>query len=85
MKIEPIKVQSPPVQPAKATEAPAPTAKAPAIQPAITVKDTVELSLPAQARQLKLEGQSINEIAYKLSLPVQTVSQYLGLTEQKQE
>jgi orotate phosphoribosyltransferase-like protein len=39
----------------------------------------------AQARQLKQEGQNINQIAYKVSLSMETMNQYLGLVDQKQE
>ena len=84
MNIEPASISNAPVQPVRAPEPKAPTVTAQAIQPVAPKTDTVEISIPAQARQLKLEGQSINQVAYKLSLSVDTVNQYLGLVEQKQ-
>lgn len=81
MNIEPTSMANTPVQPIKPAE---PKAPAVTVQPIAPRTDTVEISIPAQARQLKQEGQSINEIAYKLSLSVETVSQYLGLVEQKE-
>ncbi len=40
--------------------------------------DTVELSLTAQIRNLKLQGQSLNQIAFALGLDTKTVASYLG-------
>ncbi len=42
--------------------------------------DSVELSLTAQIRSLKLQGQSLNQIAFALGLDTKTVASYLGET-----
>ena len=43
-------------------------------------EDSVELSLTAQIRNLKLQGQSLNQIAIALGLDTKTVESYLGET-----
>ena len=43
-------------------------------------EDSVELSLTAQIRNLKLQGQSLNQIAFALGLDTKTVASYLGET-----
>lgn len=40
--------------------------------------DTVEISVPAHARLLRQKGLSVNEIAFRLRLDVETVDRYLG-------
>ena len=42
--------------------------------------DSVELSLTAQIRSLKLQGQSLSQIAIALGLDTSTVASYLGET-----
>ena len=55
-----------------------PTAAA-ASKPAALQPDTVKLSPSAQAQQLEQQGQSLQQIATDLSLPVAIVSGYLGI------
>jgi hypothetical protein len=66
----------------KPKAAPSP-ASAPESNPATSLprkQDTVELSLTAQIRNLKLQGQSLNQIAFALGLDAKTVASYLGET-----
>jgi DNA-binding NarL/FixJ family response regulator len=46
-------------------------------------EDTVKLTAPQQVVQLYNQGQSISQIASTLSLPVQTVNTYLGITSDR--
>jgi len=41
--------------------------------------DTVDLSLPAQARLMQQQGLTINQIAVKLELDIMTITRYLGI------
>lgn len=61
------------------------TASVSAEKPAVKMdlprkEDTVELSLTAQIRNLKMQGQSLNQIAFALGLDSKTVASYLGET-----
>jgi DNA-binding NarL/FixJ family response regulator len=40
--------------------------------------DTVDLSLPAQARLMQLQGLTVSQIALKLELDNETVARYIG-------
>jgi hypothetical protein len=55
------------------------TAKAPAV--AKSPEDKVEVSVAAQAKLLKHQGQSVAQIASSLALTTKTVDDYLGITE----
>ena len=46
-------------------------------QNAQTIRDSVEISIPAHVRLLKQQGFSVGEIAFRLRLDIQTVDQYL--------
>ncbi len=81
MKIQPTNPINPPLQQLKTPETRAP---APAATPVAVTQprgDTIELSVPAQVRQMALNGQNVSEIAYALGLTVQTVNDYLNRTQ----
>jgi len=84
MKIEPTNLPNSPVQPSKLQVAKAPAAETAVTSPVQPNKDIVEISVPAQARQLQQQGQTVDQIALKLNLSAQVVNQYLGLVGQKQ-
>jgi DNA-binding NarL/FixJ family response regulator len=49
-----------------------------AAQTPLVMIDTVDLSLPAQARLMQQQGLTVNQIALKLELDNETVSRYIG-------
>ena len=58
------------------------SAQAPRTQPATNNSDTVTLSQAQQVTQLYQQGQQVPQIASTLSLPVDIVNSYLGITSQ---
>jgi hypothetical protein len=70
-----------PARPAARTEKAAQTATTPmkeAVEKAAAAKvDTLQLSVPVQARLLKLQGATADQIALRLDLDILTVSRYL--------
>jgi hypothetical protein len=53
-------------------------------QKAAETEDQVKLSAATQARQLKQQGQSVNQIAANLGVTAKVVDEYLGLTDTTQ-
>lgn len=58
-----------------------PTPEKPVVVAVQPQSDTVDISVPAQARLLRMQGLSVVEIALQLRLDVPTVNQYLDLTK----
>jgi hypothetical protein len=69
-----------PTQPAAqpAAQAPAKTAEKAQQTVQTAAADSVEISLSAQVKSLKQQGQSVPEIAMTLGLDARTVATYLG-------
>jgi DNA-binding CsgD family transcriptional regulator len=62
-----------------AANQPAPVQTAP-VQPVTSSADTVTLTDAQQVFQLYTQGQTVTEIAGTLSLPVELVNSYLGIS-----
>jgi hypothetical protein len=71
----------PPARPAARTEKAPPATTAPVKEASETVTvskvDTLQLSVPVQARLLQLQGMAADQIALRLDLDILTVSRYL--------
>ena len=78
MKIQPTNPIAPPPQQLKTPDTRAPATAPVAVTP--PKGDTIELSVPAQVRQMWQSGQNASEIAYALGLTIQTVNDYLNRT-----
>jgi hypothetical protein len=81
-KVAPVKTEKIQEKPAVAVKETAP--KAPVIAKDAAAKitlakmDTIDLSMPAQARLMQQQGLTVDQIALKLELDTTTVSRYLG-------
>jgi DNA-binding NarL/FixJ family response regulator len=69
---------NPVAKPGKTPEKPAVAVQETAAKATTVQGDTVDLSIPAQVRLMQQQGLTVNQIAVKLDVSVQTVSQYLG-------